>query len=562
MKVSISQKVPNREGINLAADVYLPDGPGPWPVILWRTPYHRQEGSDFGPYYTNLGYVFVIQDCRGKFESEGVFRPLEDEATDGQYTIDWIANQKWCNERIGMVGESYRAMVQIPAASGGHEALRCILPSVGSNNFFTDWIRYNGCFALAHMIEWTLHYSNCPTKSLESHFIWEELWEIGTRGTIDDVEERAGLHAAYLHKWVKHDNYDEYWASLNQQLMYKKVACAGMHRAGFFDHHPHGQFDSFKSIRSQGATEFARGNQYLMVGPWGHGACDATTYGEWDFGPTAGIDITAYEQRFFDLWLKDIDDGISEEPSVKYFLMGENRWEYATDWPPTDTEIQQWYLDSAGNAQGLGSHGRLRRELPSGAAADSYVYDPQNPVPTHGGQVYSGIQVFSRRPERKCLGPVDQHSILQRDDVLYYRSEMLAKPLTVVGDINLELWITSTAPDTDFIAKLCVVESIGRITALTIGSLRCRYRESWSDPKPLTPGEPTRIKLQMNNIAYTFPAGSRVALIITSSSFPRILPHPNTMAPTWQETDPQVATQEVLHSQGYESRLLLPVIDQ
>lgn len=551
----IFQKVANREGINLATDVWLPDGPGPWPVVLVRTPYHRQGGSGQGKYFTDLGYAYVIQDTRGKYDSEGHFRPLDDEAADGQDTIDWIAEQPWCNGRIGMTGKSYLGIVQIPAAAGGHEALRCILPGVAPNSFFTDWIRYDGCFALANLVRWPLDHSICPTKPTVNHFTWRELWEIGAKGTLADVEERAGYASEQLRKWVALDQYDDYWASIDQALLYEKVACAGMHQAGFFDHISRAQFNSFKDIRARGATEFARNNQRLIVGAWGHGNCDKTVCGEWDFGPGCGIDIGAYEQRFLDLWLKDIDDGISEEPPVKYFLMGENRWEFSTDWPPPEAKVQEWHLGSAGDARGLGSTGRLSLETPTGPSADTYTYDPANPVPTLGGPSYWGMSDFF------TVGPADQHPILRRDDVLYYRSEMLERPLKIVGDINLELWITSSAPDTDFIAKLCVVEPIGRITVLTHGSLRCRYRESWSEPKALTPGEPTKLALQMNNVAYTFPRGSRVALIVTSSCCPRILPHPNTMAPTWQETDPQVAQQEVLHDSEHESQLLLPVIE-
>ncbi len=556
MQAMIFQKVRNREGINLATDVWLPDGPGPWPVVLVRTPYHRQGGTGRGKYFTDLGYAYVIQDTRGKYDSEGYFRPLEDEAADGQDTVAWIAEQPWCNGRIGMTGKSYLGIVQIPAAAGGHEALRCILPGVAPNSFFTDWIRYDGCFALANLVRWPFDHSICRTKPTVTHFTWKALWEIGAQGTLAEVEARAGFASEQLRKWVALDKYDDYWAAIDQALMYEQVACAGMHQAGFFDHISRGQFNSFRGIRQRGAGEFARNNQRLLVGAWGHGGCEKTTYGEWDFGPTAAIDITAYEQRCLDLWLKDIDDGISEEPAVKYFLMGENRWEFASDWPPPEAEMQQWYLSSGGEARGLGSTGRLSRETPSGAAADTYIYDPQNPVPTLGGPTYWGMSEWYQP------GPVDQHPLLRREDVLYYRSARLAKPLKVVGDINLELWITSSAPDTDFIAKLCVVEPGGRITVLTHGSLRCRYRESWSEPQALQPGEPTKIHLQMNNAAYTFPVGARLGLIVTSSCCPRILPHPNTMAPTWQETDPQQAQQQILHDSGHESRLLLPVIDE
>jgi hypothetical protein len=159
------------------------------------------------------------------------------------------------------------------------------------------------------------------------------------------------------------------------------------------------------------------------------------------------------------------------------------------------------------------------------------------------------------------LGPVDQRPILRRPDVLTYSSAPLERSLGVVGEVNLELWIASNAPDTDFVAKLCVVEPSGRMTCLALGSLRCRYRESWREPRPLEAGTPARIRIQMGHIAYVYPERSRIALLITSSSFPRILPHPNTMAPSWMETSPRVARQQVFHGPGTLSRLELPVLE-
>jgi hypothetical protein len=265
--------------------------------------------------------------------------------------------------------------------------------------------------------------------------------------------------------------------------------------------------------------------------------------------------MNAYWMRFLNLWLKDIDDGLSEEPHARYFQMGENRWKFADTWPPTGVEYQDWYLDSDGQARGPEGRGRLSPQAPDMQASDEYVYDPANPVITHGGQIYWGLSDFYR------VGPVDQEKIIRRDDVLFYQSERLDQPLEIAGDVTLDLWIVSSAPDTDFIAKLCVVEPLGRVTSLTVGSLRCRYRNSWEDPEPLEPGTANAISLYLSEIAYTFPAGSRIGLIITSSSFPRILPHRNTMAPTWQEENPQTATQQVLHGKDVSSRLRLPVIE-
>ncbi|MGC9319033.1 MAG: CocE/NonD family hydrolase, partial [Armatimonadota bacterium] len=307
----------------------------------------------------------------------------------------------------------------------------------------------------------------------------------------------------------------------------------------------------FSGIGERGATDVARSGQRLLIGPWGHSTVGQREYGEWDFGPDAALKVDDYEVRFLDLWLRDTDDGISEQPPVNVFLMGENRWVGLADWPPPEAQMQQWYLCSAGDAAGLGGDGRLSREGPTGSEADEYLYDPRDPCPTRGGPIYWGLSP---------AGPVEQRPILTRPDVLYYRSDILGEPLTVMGSIELDLWFATGAEDTDIVAKLCVVEPSGRVISLTGGSLRCRYRESWSDPSPLTPDEPARLRLHLGNLAYTFPAGSRVALIVTGSSFPRILPHPNTMAPTWSEDPPVTARQRVLHTEGHESRLLLPVV--
>ncbi len=359
--------------------------------------------------------------------------------------------------------------------------------------------------------------------------------------------------APELPVWVEHDAYDDYWAAIDQHRMYEKVAVPALHVAGWFDHISRGQFQAYSGLKQRAATELARSNQRLFVGPWGHTNLGKRQYGQWDFGPDAELSILDYERRFLDLWLKDIDDGLTDQPAVHAFLMGENRWVFLSDWPPPEAKLQAWYLHSRGNARGLGSDGTLSTDQPGDEPSDSYTYDPSDPCPTLGGPIYWGLSP---------TGPVDQRPILARNDVLYYRSEVLPRPLTVMGEINLELWIASSAPDTDFIAKLCVVEPLGSVTVLTIGSLRCRYRESFAEPKPLEPGQPTLLHLNLGNLAYTFPAGSRIGLIVTSSSFPRILPHPNTMAPTWQEKAPQPARQEVMHSAAHASRLLLPVVEE
>ena len=547
MRAMLCQQVPTRDGVTLTTDVWLPDGPGPFPVLLTRTPYHRAGGS--GAAYVPWGYAYVIQDTRGKYDSGGSFRPLVHEAQDGADTLAWVAEQPWCNGRIGLVGKSYLGIVQIPAASSAHPALRCIVPRVAPNSYFVDWLRYDGCFALANAVRWSMTHAVCPTKPVISHFAWEDLW---TQPTVDALFERAGFACPELREWVEHDRYDDYWAAIDQHRMYPDVAVPGLHVGGWFDHLTRGQFQAYAGVRDGGASELARTGQRLLIGPWGHSTIGKREYGQWDFGPEAALPVPDYERRFLDLHLRDIDDGITEQPPVLLFVMGMNRWMHFGDWPVPGTEVQPWHLRSGGNAASLGGDGRLSPGAPGLEAADAYTYDPGHPVPTHGGNVYWGLQP---------AGPVDQRGVLLRDDVLYYRSAPLAQPLSVVGEVNLDLWVASDADDTDFIAKLCVVEETGRVIVLTLGSIRCRYREGWDRCVPLPDREPVRLRVQMGNLAYVFPEGSRVALMLTSSSYPRILPHPNTMAPTWTAGDTRPARQEVLHDPGHESRLLLPVVE-
>lgn len=544
MKAMLFQKVPMPDGCPLATDVWLPDGPGPFPTLLTRTPYHRAGAAGTARTYTGWGYAYVVQDTRGKYDSEGTFRPLVDEAVDGTATLDWVAEQKWCNGRIGMVGKSYLGIVQVPAASQGHEALRCIVPGVAPNSFFIDWLRYDGCFALANAIRWSLTHAVCPTKPALDHFTWETLWE---QRTLEGVFDRAGFVCPELKKWVAHDHYDEYWEHVDQHRMYSGVKAAGLHVGGWFDHLTRGQFQAYQGIRDRGAND----DQRLLIGPWGHSTIGRREYGEWDFGPDAALAMANCERRFVDLWLKEIDDGLSEEPPVMLFVMGANRWMHFTDWPPPEAEVQSWHLRSDGGANALGGDGRLSQASPDADPPDRYRYDPTDPVPTLGGPIYWGLQP---------AGPVEQRSILDRQDVLYYRSERLPRALAVIGEVSLDLWIASKAEDTDFIAKLCVVEPNGRVTCLTVGSLRCRYRNGWDRCDSLPREEPVPIRIQMGNLAYVFPEGSRIALIVTSSSFPRILPHSNTIAPTWGERSPQVAVHQVLHDREHMSRLLLPVV--
>jgi len=554
MRPLLCQKVSAKDGVNLATDVYFPDGPGPFPVVLVRTPYHRVGQQGTARRFVGRGYAFVVQDCRGKYDSEGQFTPLVDEARDGQATLDWIANQRWCNGRIGMWGRSYLGIVQVPAACGGHDALKCIAPSVAPGSYFRDWIRYDGCFALGNAIRWSLTHASGRNQPPMEHFKWEELHGLSDP---EAIAEYVGFQTPVLSTWAVHDAYDAYWEAIDQCRMHEQVRVPGLHAGGWFDHLTRSQFEAYQNIRDQGATEAARTGQRLLIGPWGHSTISGSgmehrRYGDWDFGPDADFSVLAHELQFLDYYLQEKDNGFDAQPPVKVFLMGENRWVYASDWPPPEAQNRAFYLTSQGSANMRTGDGVLVGDVPDFEGEDGYVYDPGDPVPTLGGAVYWGLG---------NRGPVDQRSILERGDVLYYRSDVLDRPTVVMGEVGLDLWVSSDAADTDFVAKLCVEEETGVVTCLTLGSLRCRYRNGWGTPEAMPENEMTPIRLHMGNLAYTFPKGSRVGLIVTSSDFPRIQPHPNTLTSPWSETGLRVARNRIHHGRGTASCLHLSVVE-
>jgi uncharacterized protein len=554
MNILLNRRSPMRDGIELACDVRLPDGQGPWPAVLSRTPYHRVSSSGDAARFVESGYACVVQDVRGKFDSDGRFAPLEQEAEDGHDAIDWVANQRWCDGSVALYGRSYLGIVQLPAASGGHPALKAIAPGISPVDFFSDWVRYDGCFASANMLKWPFEHATGRVKPSLSHFSWPRLWARSGRLTIASIEEELGAKLSLTRKWLEHDTLDGYWESLDQRRHYRSIRCPGLHLGGFFDHLSRGQFATFAGLTADAATAVARKGQQLVVGPWGHLSQTATAYGDWEFGSESAFDFPGEAIRFFDYHLRDIDHSVSDESPVRYFLMGENRWVDSDTWPPSHAEVKHWYLDSAGRASGPDSTGVLGEETPHGADSDSFVYDPADPAPTHGGQVFWALSEVAE------VGPVDQRRILDRPDVVIYRSAPLPGPLEVVGNIELELEFSSSSPDTDLVAKLCVVGDSGSITSLTVGSIRCRYRDSRSEPKPIPGGTVVKLRIQMNHIAYTFPAGSRIALLLTSSCFPRILPHPNRYEPTAFGVEPVKARQTIHHSAMHPSRLLLPML--
>jgi putative CocE/NonD family hydrolase len=558
--------MPSHDGVRLATDVIRPDGPGRFPAILIRTCYYRRQFSggiflDAMKRFVDRGYAVVIQDVRGKFDSDGVFEPLIQEQADGMATLDWVANQRWSNGSVGMWGRSYLGMVQVPAASGGHPACKAIAPSIGAGNYFRDWIRYDGCFGLYNAMRWCLEYTSCRTEPPIGHFKFADVWDATS---VSDLAERTGIHAPVFGEWARHDREDAYWSRLDHGPLYSGIRAPGYHVAGWFDHVSRGPFEAYREISDRGATDLARKEQRLLIAPYSHrdfkvnaARESLVSKGDWKFGESAAIDVLEHEIRFFDHFVREVDNGYETEPKVKAFLLGDNRWISFDDWPPPGYQTQSWHLSSNGRANHNIGDGRMSLDPPTKDGADSCVHDPSNPIMTHGGQIFWG----HAEQLGNCLGPVDQRKLFSRKDVHYYRSEPLDRPLTVVGEPILEVTIASNAEDTDVMGKLCVELVSGEVVSLSIGQLRCRYRHSFSSPKPLARGQATALRIRLHSIAYRFPAGARIGLILTHSDYPRINAHPGHMEHPLSDVPARIANNTILHGPSALSRVLLPVVE-
>lgn len=565
-----------RDGTSLATDVYRPDAPGRFPVLVNRLPYNKELVALVNFSFdvargVGAGYAVVVQDTRGRFGSGGTFDPFVHEADDGADTIAWAAAQPWSTGAVGMVGGSYFGATQWTAATAGPEALRAIAPFVTTDQYYESWAYQGGAFELGFNLHWTL--SSLAFGELQRRL------GAGTAGlddlgrlvaAVDGNEElyrrrplvrlpELGDLAPYYDEWLAHPSYDDFWRRSAPREAWDRITVPALNMGGWWDLFLAGTLANFAGMRRHGGSDQARAHQRLVIGPWAHGATTGW-FPERSYGLLSGldgVDLTGIQLRWFDWLLKGIDNGAEHDKPVRLFVMGANRWREADDWPLPETTFVDYFLHSGGRANTAGGDGTLSPETGGAEPEDVYLYDPRNPVPTVGGATFlPGLFIGAN------AGPRDQRSVEARHDVLCYTSEPLDAPLEVVGPLRLVLWASSSAPDTDFTGKLVDVWPDGRAENLADGILRARYRESLSDPSPLRPETPYELEIDLVATAYVFPAGHRIRLEVSSSNFPRFDANTNTGGTIAEETDADVrqAVNRVFHDHGRPSRLVLPVV--
>ncbi len=507
--------VPMRDGIELAADVYLPPGKGPWPTVLLRTPYGRKGAKDLALQTNKRGYAFVAQDFRGRFESQGNDYPVFThdgwgKHQDGYDTVEWIASLPWSNGKVGTIGASAPGIAQNMMAPSRPPHLVCQYVGVAFSSMYHQAAYQGGAFRKSLVETW-----------LESNMFSHKNLQI--------------IRA--------HPDYDDFWKSIDPQRMAHKVNVPVLFAGGWYDIFNAGTINSFLTVQKQG-DEGARGKCRLVISPYGHGYSEDLRFPNTQPPQTAGM------LNWLNIWMNNDGNGIDDMPLVQYFVMGDpddsdspgNTWRTADDWPvPAEPTAAYFHPDGA-----------LRFQPPQQADASlAYRYDPANPVPTFGG---ANLNIEK--------GPKDQRRVENRPDVLLFTSSILDEYMEITGPVKVTLWASSSAADTDFTAKLCDVYPDGRSMIVLDGIIRARHRNSMEKSELIEPGKIYEFEIDLWSTSLVFSPGHRIRVTISSSNSPRFEPNPNTGKYSGTDQQTKVASNTIYVDAKHPSHILLPVVEK
>jgi len=484
----------------------------------------------------------VVQDVRGRYASEGAFRPLEQEGGDGNDTLNWIARQSWSNGDVGMIGGSYRGMVQWKAAIVNNPHLKAIFPVVsGSDEYRDRFYSPGGVMKLGHRLLWMAE--NLRAPSFDPPSFAEYVRHLPLR-TIDAAT--TGHSIEFFQEALNHPNVDTYWKALSTREHLDKVRIPAFIVGGWYDNYAQSDLETYSILAKKTSAN------RIVIGPWPHDM--SIKFPGVDFGKDSGAPIRTYQLEWFDHWLKAPHPAPEfRQPPVRIFVMGANKWREEREWPLARTRYTPFYLSGKGNANTAKGDGLLTSEPHKYDLPDDFTYDPKNPVPTNGGAICCNPLIFP-------WGPRDQSAIESREDVLVFSTPPLKQDMEVTGPIRVVLYASTSQADTDFTAKLVDVLPSGATLNLTDGALRLRYRNSLDQPVLARPGEIYQISIDAGVTSNVFRTGHKIRVEISSSNFPRFGRNPNTGRMIADESELRVAKQRIYHGKQYPSYLLLPVI--
>ena len=504
-----------RDGVRLATDIYLPDfiGEGSRAVILLRTPYNKDGLSLFASIFTSLrGYITINQDMRGRYASEGIDMVFQNASTDAYDTLQWILKQTWCNGKIGTYGASALGINQFFMHLADPPGLTAQAIQIASSDFYHDVLFPGGAFRLSLVEGWL--------KSIGSTFWLPTIYE--------------------------NENFTHFWNNVTLTEKFNQVDTPGVFQAGWFDVFSQGTIDGFTGYQYN-SSESSKGKSFLIIGPWGHGTYFDQTQGQITYPSNAVEDFyTPLMYDFFEYHLKEQQNGLYNNPSIKYYCMGPvydgalgNFWRTTSDWP-IPVNYTNFYIHE---------NGFLSTELPdANEQANSYLYDPNNAVPTIGG---CNLNI--------AFGPYDQSSLESRGDVLIFTSDTISEHFEVTGEMKAHLWVSSNCSDTDFTVKITDVYPDGHSMLLQDGIVRAKYRNNDTNPDLLSSGEIVEVEIDLWSTSYIFNEGHKVRIAISSSNYPRFNTNPNNGAPIFTNNQTYVANNTIYHDANHPSHIVLPI---
>jgi len=548
IEINLDLDIPMRDGILLHAVLYKPKVNNELPVLLLRSPYGAEfpDYSEWGPKFCEAGYAVVMQDIRGRLNSNGVCLPYNQEINDGYDTQKWISNQTWCDGSIGTFGISYSGFTQVLTAPLENKYLKALVP-VGNqvNNY--GHLRYNGILQLENTINW-IWWGNRITQHVPKNLInWNLIYKkLPINKALDGIANRP-----YFKKIIKNENYNKFWKHADIENKYHKIKAPAYFITGWYDNLVHETFKNFVGWKTKTKDKLAKDKTRLLVGPWYHYNLGKNTkFGDISFGDNGSLDLVNEQLKWFDQRLKHIDTGIDDQPPIKIFVMGDNKWRYEEEWPLLRTKYVKYYIHSGGCANTRNGDGLLKTTIPNNQTFDTFNYNPDNPVPTIGGQ----SQLIEH------CGPQNRYEIETRDDILIYTTNKLKYDTEVTGKIEIVLYASSSAIDTDFTATLVDVYPDNKCIHISDGIIRTKFRESYENPSLISPNNIYTFVFPLWETSNVFKKNHKIRLEISSSNFPRFNRNLNTGKDMYDDKKIIICNQKIYHNSSYPSHVILPII--